>query len=881
MIKGCEVIKRMAAGLGVVLLAFSFSAVLPRPAAAADTCSENTVLDVVVKDPSGAFIPNARVDVYKQVTDANGDARPSAKVAGGSTDSVLGTVHLSWRNSSVASDTYAVRIQTISKDSASFWYYGQKLDCGQTATLTKTLSGILVILHDATGNLLTKTGFNVYSQIYSQSGQPLRQLKESLASPNSGVSGQVKVYLPQGSVRSLDGTISDHYTLDLSRNGRRFNYYNIQVRDGKLTTINYYISALNVKLQDPSGALYPSGTKIEVFNQTVDQDNNRQKGTKAGDFTLGSDGYGVFEAPAGIYVLSVKGKNGVYQYFWDVAIDEGRANQYTLTAEETSSSVTTACQNNSTFTLTLRNYAGDIIPGAKFELYEQNIDANGAPTAGNRVGGGTIADSGQAAVSFRPDPRELYALKVWDKRSDLGEFWFYSVTRFVCDYDRSVTKYLPALRVVLRDSRGQLLRNYNFSLYAQEYDADMHPFFQSSDLIANLKTDGGGQATVYVAPFNTYRRGQTGDYALSAKDTSGNLATFYNITIPQDKDYSFQAKFSGLSGALRDASAHPIANREIRLYALGTNGAATGQPLLKTKTDAKGYFSFEYPAGSYVLASVDDLNRENVFGRATINQGGNSTKLVTSSITFNLSNSQVSGAGNSLTLYSLASGGNNSYYRQDKAGTVKLSGGKSAVVSLAAGPYLAVYNGKDNQEFGQAFYAKNGSAYTVSFATNAKYLLSAGQTFNLSSVTAGAVAVSNADSGSGSSSGTASGLSGRLGGRILLQVEDKGQAWYVNPADSKRYYLGRPSDAFDVMRRVGLGISNQDFAALEKNPSAWRRLAGRILIKTQDSGKAYYFDPVRLKLHYLGRPSDAFNVMRSLGLGIKTGDLTQIKAGVN
>ncbi|PLX21270.1 hypothetical protein C0584_03025 [Candidatus Parcubacteria bacterium] len=48
-------------------------------------------------------------------------------------------------------------------------------------------------------------------------------------------------------------------------------------------------------------------------------------------------------------------------------------------------------------------------------------------------------------------------------------------------------------------------------------------------------------------------------------------------------------------------------------------------------------------------------------------------------------------------------------------------------------------------------------------------------------------------------------------GKIFLQIEEKGEAWYVNPDDGKRYFLGRPADAFSVMRNLGLGISNNDF----------------------------------------------------------------------
>lgn len=53
-------------------------------------------------------------------------------------------------------------------------------------------------------------------------------------------------------------------------------------------------------------------------------------------------------------------------------------------------------------------------------------------------------------------------------------------------------------------------------------------------------------------------------------------------------------------------------------------------------------------------------------------------------------------------------------------------------------------------------------------------------------------------------------------GKIFLQVERKGEAWYINPADGKRYFLGRPADAFQIMKNLGLGISNNDFGKLQK-----------------------------------------------------------------
>jgi len=116
-------------------------------------------------------------------------------------------------------------------------------------------------------------------------------------------------------------------------------------------------------------------------------------------------------------------------------------------------------------------------------------------------------------------------------------------------------------------------------------------------------------------------------------------------------------------------------------------------------------------------------------------------------------------------------------------------------------------------------------------------------------------------------------LTKRLAGYILLQVESKGEAWYVNPLDGQRYFLAGPTNAFNLMRQFGLGVKHSVITAKTIDP----KLKGRILIDTEDSGKAYYVHPQTSKLYYLGRPADALAVMRQVGLGISNKDLRQIK----
>lgn len=45
-------------------------------------------------------------------------------------------------------------------------------------------------------------------------------------------------------------------------------------------------------------------------------------------------------------------------------------------------------------------------------------------------------------------------------------------------------------------------------------------------------------------------------------------------------------------------------------------------------------------------------------------------------------------------------------------------------------------------------------------------------------------------------------------GRIILAVDGNKDAWYVNPADGKRYFLGRPGDAYKAMRSVEFWTKN-------------------------------------------------------------------------
>jgi hypothetical protein len=169
-------------------------------------------------------------------------------------------------------------------------------------------------------------------------------------------------------------------------------------------------------------------------------------------------------------------------------------------------------------------------------------------------------------------------------------------------------------------------------------------------------------------------------------------------------------------------------------------------------------------------------------------------------------------------------------------------------------------------------------------------------------------------------------LYNNLKGKIILTVETNGEAYYINPQDQSMNYLGRPDDAFSTMRNEGVGISNENLEKIEigltslsgadsdqdglsdlledsigtdktqkdsdndghddkteilgnydptqKNTqykidsSFAKQQVGKIFLQVEKNGEAWYINPQDNKRYFLGRPADAFSVMRNLGLGI-------------
>ena len=86
-------------------------------------------------------------------------------------------------------------------------------------------------------------------------------------------------------------------------------------------------------------------------------------------------------------------------------------------------------------------------------------------------------------------------------------------------------------------------------------------------------------------------------------------------------------------------------------------------------------------------------------------------------------------------------------------------------------------------------------------------------------------------------------------------------ALYVDPTTKTEHKINNAFDALKVMQKYSLGINQKNYKkfALETP----QKLDGKIILNTEDKGKAYLVDYKNNKLIFLGKPRTAFQIFKS------------------
>ena len=89
-------------------------------------------------------------------------------------------------------------------------------------------------------------------------------------------------------------------------------------------------------------------------------------------------------------------------------------------------------------------------------------------------------------------------------------------------------------------------------------------------------------------------------------------------------------------------------------------------------------------------------------------------------------------------------------------------------------------------------------------------------------------------------------LSNRLKGKLLLQVEDRGRIWYVNPDDAQKFEVTFVN-ALPLFQKMALGITNANLNKIPLNTdkpatATGNKLKGKLLLQVEDKGRIWYVD---------------------------------------
>ena len=126
-----------------------------------------------------------------------------------------------------------------------------------------------------------------------------------------------------------------------------------------------------------------------------------------------------------------------------------------------------------------------------------------------------------------------------------------------------------------------------------------------------------------------------------------------------------------------------------------------------------------------------------------------------------------------------------------------------------------------------------------------------------------------------------------LEGAMLLDVEGNGEVYYVDPVDGGKEYLANGASAHALLERRALGINEENFAGLDQGtekdePSVCgrnelaTRLRGRIVLRVEMNGEAWWILPTNCRAYYVGTHEAAYELMRKFSLGIIKKNLARI-----
>jgi len=707
------------------------------------------------------------------------------------------------------------------------------------------VASLALTVRNQAGDFVPNINFAIYVQVFDadQNPKPAKLVTSGKTNSNTGIG------VASFEIEDVDYVIK---IWDQNASAGSMYIYN-ELRPVCLEHIDKVInvSGIHTVLRDSQGVLM-ANTSFKLYSQKYDVDEKPIKDQLIASLDTGSTGQ------VTTYVTdksrSLNGDFSGYYVFESPGRQGGTFSQYNIKVDE--KNTTELNFKFSDIAFTVKDSDGIPFPsGSEVKIYEQKLDIDGEKIFGSLIKRITTNDKGVAVFEY---PAGTYAASIVGGD---GQTYKYYDLQMVDQERKAITlqtieNYIPGndlcsdksyVNVIPRSAAGDIIPGLNVFLYKQDIDANGVPI--SSTKAASAKVGANGMA---VLSFNPDPRASYVLNIYDKADKAGEFWWFDNIKFVCGEDKEITKTLSDIKVIIRDASGKVVPNQSFSIY-----------------------------------AQKYDID-------------GNPTKEKSTLVK-----------------------------------TLKTTGDGSATIYVADDhPYNPLKKGV------YAFYLKKGSneytKYDIEVAEGEETIFE----FSLPAVEA---TDDNTDEENTDDSYTpltrTGSLLARLKGYILLQVEEHGEAWYVDNTSQKRYYMKNGPVAYDMMRKFGLGISDSDLAKIPigvdsrlqeddtdsdglpdkmeealgtdaydsdsdddgfsdgdevKNgyiptdtdtskvridASLTNRLLGNILLQVESRGEAWYLNPKDGKRYYMKDGDSAYEIMRFLSLGITNQDLKKLPEG--
>lgn len=786
-------------------------------------------LKIILRDKDGNALKDRRFEVYQQSTDVQSNPIFGSKVSSSLTTESTGVRYLY-----IAPGTYIVKIPAID-NKFDYVKYDVEINEVQETAFDFTLSNVSVAIRDGEGTLLPDSKFNIYKQSEDVDGEFI--LGDYVGRYNTGVLGITDIFLP-----------TDDYAFRFDGESGQFHYlWNQPIDEERSYIVDYKLSNVSIVVRDASNNLL-TDYSFDIYNQGQDVDGNNILGEHIGRFDTGVTGVTSVFLPSDTYVIRFDGSGKQYHFLWDQEIESSR--NYNITYKLT------------TLKVTLTGIGDQLLNSVKIIVYKQSSNDNNKNIFGSKLVE-VATDSGGNATFYLP--ADVYALEIVGPDRKTYNIWQIDLNEFDL---KKVNYKLSGLEIILKNGNDELVTDTKIEIYKQLFDAKGDPIL--GKLIGSKSTGDIGQAIFYYPPEK---------YAIKVKGTSKLDYIFWNKDVADQKIDKFDLVLSGLRLVSRDSDGNLTTDVAIRVANQDQDfegNPILGSTLVQANTGNKGFIDIYLPAGVYALITDSE------------------TRFDVHVANFSLTTVEVRKIGEAVNIESI----------------------KESAPS--------VDNDLEDEVFTEDTSISDAEEALKERIRRLEYQISELEKLVIDTEKRLLQAID-------------SNLTDRLKGRILLQVEELGEAWYLDGETKKRYYLKDGDSAYLALGAFGLGISNNNLAKIPigieqradlvdsdgdgledrledslgtdiyntdsdgdgfpdgtevlsdydplgpgrtlRDLSFANSLKGRILLQVESAGEAWYVNPADGKRYYMSDGDLAYQIMRFQSLGISNSDLRKIAVG--